>query len=441
MICQKKNKRLLVFCLSFLLFCLAVIPCLFSVESYASETTTQTVDQYFKEHNFYETCAYVCRKYASFPYSDYLTGANSGIIYDNFADYLESKGKSNLLQEDVIITGTGGGRGYDLPQDLRQEMVNFVNETYITQNPLSYKECYIYSYNFLNAGQFNSYGAYQALQNFIKNANGYVLASCTYNSYTAPSTNDVYLTVIPKTLNLGFYGTTNQGSFTNVQIAVNWQTSSQPWYISDQIKRYIMHPNGTIEEYSSGYFIAVNSIQNIATIPYGSSGSSAPVIFSNLDKNELVYVFDTINAYKNYNSNTPQSYYMPTNSQLTVPYYDGFTDSQLASAGNFYNNIVINTEGTSPTDTKKKTDSILGSLDSIFGGSDSESSSGGLFDSLGDIITGATGAISPIKEIVLGDIKELVADVFDFLPPTIITLWVSGIIFGIFFGVLKLIRG
>ena len=138
MICQKKNKRLLVFCLSFLLFCLAVIPCLFSVQSYASETTTQTVDQYFREHNFYDTCAYVCRKYASFPYNDYLTGSSSGIIYDNFADYLETKGKSNLLQEDVTITGTGGGRGYDIPQDVRQEMLNFVQETYINENPLSY---------------------------------------------------------------------------------------------------------------------------------------------------------------------------------------------------------------------------------------------------------------------------------------------------------------
>ena len=122
MICQKRNKRLLVFCLSFLLFCLVVTPCLFSVNTYASETETQSVTDYFREHNFYDTASYVCRKYASFPYLDYTTGANSGITYDAWADWLESKGKSDLLQEDVIINNASGGRGYDMPQDVRQEL-------------------------------------------------------------------------------------------------------------------------------------------------------------------------------------------------------------------------------------------------------------------------------------------------------------------------------
>ena len=171
--CQKKNKRLFAFCLPFLLFCLVVIPCLFSVNSYASETTTQTVDEYFREHNFYDTCAFVCRKYASFPYTDYLTGASSGIIYDNFADYLEIKGKSDLLQEDVIVTGTSGGRGYDIPQDVRQEMLNFVSEIYIQDNPLTYTECTINSYNFLDPTHFPSYACFNATKEYMRTHDGY----------------------------------------------------------------------------------------------------------------------------------------------------------------------------------------------------------------------------------------------------------------------------
>ena len=440
MICQKKNKRLLVFCLSFLLFCLAVTPCLFSVRSYASETTTQSVDDYFREHNFYETCAFVCRKYASFPYTDYLTGASSGIIYDNFADYLESKGKSNLLQEDVTITGTGGGRGYDIPQEVRQEMLNFVQEIYINEKPLGFSTASIPSYNFLNPSIFSSYDSFLAMKNYIKNSSGYVVLR-------------------PQRSSNGFWGfdcfelnrdTTNfigtvdsSGSFTNVRGYTNW-TQITAYNMTINPKHF--NTNGTFSN-STGLTWNNNlTWRNLTGFSNSSDEYQSPFnayyyVFTNQDKNEYIYVFNNLNALKNYNSGNAQNYYMPTNSQSIVPYYDGFTQSDINSAGNFYNNIVINTEGDNPNDIKKKTDSILGSLDSVFGGSDSESSSGGLFDSLGDIITGATGAISPIKEIVLGDIKELVADVFDFLPPTIITLWVSGIIFGIFFGVLKLIRG
>lgn len=433
MICQKKNKRLLVFCLSFLLFCLAVIPCLFSVQSYANETTTESVEDYFRTHNFYDTCAYVCRKYASFPYVDYLTGSSSGITYDAFADYMESKGLGNLLQEDVTVTGTGGGRGYDIPQDVRQQMLNFVSEVYIDTQTINYTECLIQSYNNLNPNQFNSFSRYKALKDFISQQDGYCFVCCPNTNI--PRGDDIYIAVVDKS-NCGFFGTVSNGSFTNVQFTISWMTGNNANNQIPNSKRYVQHGNGIIENTNALY--GMNSLKNTTSVSTNSSYSN---VFTNLSSNELVFVFNTLDAYKNYNAGNPRPYYIPTNSQTYVPYYDGFTDSDLNAAGQFYNNIVINTSGDNPTDTKKKTDSILGSLDGIFGGSDSESSSGGLFDSLGDIITGATGAISPIKEIVLGDIKELVADVFDFLPPTIITLWVSGIIFGIFFGVLKLIRG
>lgn len=435
MICQKKNKRLLAYCLSLLLFCLAVTPCLLSVPSYASETSTQTVEQYFREHNFYETCAFVCRKYASFPYTDYLTGASSGIIYDNFADYLETKGKSNLLQEDVIITGTGGGRGYDIPQDVRQEMLNFVQEIYIDNNTPTYVEAYIPSYNNMNPNMFVNANGYFNLKNFVKNCGGLCFIRRN-NSYT--DFRDCDIVVVPRIDNFDFIGSLDSnGYFSNVGFYYRWvqYNLSNLKNISSDVKQYRMDVNGNITA-SDATFTNWNKVTN----SYNFNVANSLNVFSNYDKNELIYLFPSLQALKNYNSYNAQPYYMPSNSQTTVPYYDGFTQGDLNQAGNFYNNIVINTEGSSPNDIRKKTDSILGSIDGLFG-DDQESSSAGLFDSLGDIITGATGAISPIKEIVLGDIKELVADVFDFLPPTIITLWVSGIIFGIFFGVLKLIRG
>ena len=434
MICQKKNKRSLVFCLSFLLLCLAVIPCLFSVNSYASETTTQSVTDYFREHNFYDTASYVCRKYASFPYLDYATGASSGITYDAWADWLESKGKSDLLNEDVIINTASGGRGYDIPQDVRQEMLNFVQEVYIDQNALSYTVCKIRSYNSVDATWFPTYALYTSFKQWCSQQDGYIL---THHYMANGAVQGVRAVVIPKTNPVNFVGTTTNGNFTSVALYVGWSTSSTPWTLTSNYTMIQMVNNGS---YTNITNIGSNAstVGNSARIEDGTSGRMT--VFSNQATDETVYVFNSLNALKNYNANADQPYYMPSNSQTIVPYFDGFTDSQLASAGNFYNNITINTEGLTPGEKQKKTDSILGSLDGIIGGSDSSSSTG-LFDGLGDIITGVTGAISPIKEIVLGDLKELVSDTFDFLPATIITLWVAGIAFGVFFGVLKVIRG
>ena len=422
MTCQKKIKKSCAFYLSFLLVCLVVVCCVQSVPSYASETSTETVQSYFQTHNFYDTCAYVCRKYASFPYIDYLTGSQTGITYDAFADYCESKGLGNLLQESVIVTEGSGGRGYDIPQDVRQELVNFVSEVYIEDNPLSYTQCYVSSYNFIDASLFPSYGMYTAVKEYMKTHDGYHIIQYIGTNYG--NVTECRICTLSHNYNLGFIGTVQSGIFNNVHVYKDWQSN----FAASGV---LFRANGTT-------VVQDNQSMNIQL--HNTTALTLGNVFTSYDKNELVYVFQTLNAFKAYTGQA-QPYYLPSNSQINVPYYDGFTDSDLRSAGNFYNNIVVNAEGQTPNNIRKTTDSVLGSLDGIFGGSDSESSSGGLFDSLGDIITGATGAISPIKEIVLGDIKELVADVFDFLPPTIITLWVSGIIFGIFFGVLKLIRG
>lgn len=424
MICQKKNKKLHVYCLLLLLCLVVVTPLFYSVNSYASESSLQTVDEYFREHSFYDTVAFVCRKYASFPYYDYVTGTNSGIYYDAFADYLEEKGKSNLLNENVIVTGSGGGRSYDIPQDVRQEMVNFVQENYINQNPLSYTECSISSYNYLDPTPFPSYNMYKAVKDYMANHEGYHVIQ--YVGTGSSGMTQIRIATISHDNNLGFVGTTSNGIFTQVRIYKDWVSNF------DVTECPLFVTNGTITN---------RSTQNIQFNLFNGTSVTKGYIYTSYPKNELVYVFPTLNAFKNYNTQYSQPYYLPSNSSTVVPYYDGFTQSDLNSAGNFYNNIVINTEGASPNDVKKKTDSVLGSLSGFLGSDEESDNGGGLLGGLGDIITGATGAISPIKEIVLGDIKALIEDTFSWLPPTIITIWIAGITFGVFFGVLKLIRG
>lgn len=431
MICQKKNKKLCVFCLFCLLLCLVVQCSVFCVPSYASETTTQSVSDYFTEHDFYDTCAYVCRKYASFPYMDYITGANSGITYDAWLNYLSIQDKLDLLNEDVTITGSGGGRGYDIPQDVRQEMLNFVQNNYVNEQNLGYVECRIYSYNYLSPNIFSTYQQYNALKDYIAQSDSPVVV----NSYTNPNGTFIFCYKLDRSQNLNYVGSVSGGSFTNVHAYYNWSIVSS----SDTYNKVLqVNANGTMTTYPNG----ILQLQNYTLLnnTMSSVTGSNFTIFSNQARDEWVYVFNNVNALKNYNSAYAQPYYLPSNSQTTVPFYDGFTQGDLNQAGNFYNNIVVNTSGDSPSDIKKKTDSVLGSLDGLLSNDDSDSSTG-ILGGLADIITGATGAITPIKELINDDLKQFVSDIFDWLPASVVSLWIAGITFGVFFGVLKVIRG
>lgn len=424
MICQKKNKRLCAFCSFCLLLCLVVQCLAFCVPSYASETsTTQSVSDYFRENDFYDTCAFVCRKYASFPYMDYLTGANSGITYDAWVNYLDSQDKLDLLNEDVTISGSGGGRGYDMPQDVRQELVNFVSNTYITDNPLSYTPCYIYSYKFLDPTIFPNYQSYINTQTLIKNFDGYTFISGFWDYGSRGKAFN--FCQLSHSAEVGWIGTTLEGGFTNVRPYVNWVT------YGPNLTRFYVN-SATTENMNTG--VNLSGTRNVS-----SFNSTYYTVFSSYDKNELVYVFDSLNAYKAYNAGTPQSYYMPTGSSTVVPYYDGFTSSDIARAGQFYNTIVNNVSSDdTPTDILRNVDSVL---KSGLGSSSDSSSSSGILGGLSDIIAGATGAITPIGDLVTGDLKQFVQDIFGWLPPQIITIWIAGITFAVFFGVLKVIRG
>ena len=429
MICQKKNKRLCVFCSFCLLLCLVVQCLVFCVPSYASETEYVTVENYLTDSNFSDIVDWVCRNYAILP--DSVTAGNLSV--QGFYNYLTSIDKEDLKQENVTITGLGGGRGYDIPQDVRQEIVNYVQNNYIAENPLTYYEATITSYNFLNPSLFVNAIQFTSLKEFIKNAGGYVLILKAGGYQNMQGTTQ--LVVVPRQNMVDFVGTVNNGIFTTVNLYYNW--SSVNLYnmrLIPNAKYYTMNVNGQITE---GSF---PNVGDSSLINGSTPTNNKLLVMSNYDKNERVYVFKNLNALKNYNSGLPQPYYLPSNSNISVPLYDTFTQEDLNRAGQFYNSIVNNvTTGQSPDDITKLVDSTIKSGLDL--GGDSDSGSTGILGGLAEIITGATGAISPIKELVNNDLKEFVGDLFDWLPASVVSLWIAGITFGVFFGVLKVIRG
>ena len=151
---KQKIKFFYVYLSLAILVCGLLLSSSLSINSYAS--TPITVEQFLNSQDFYDICAWYFRKVGSIPDA---FGGGTGVTYQGFADYLESQDKSYILQENVEVTensGTSGGRGYDLPQDARQEIINYVQETVVEADPLSYKMAYIKSYNYLSPNQFNS---------------------------------------------------------------------------------------------------------------------------------------------------------------------------------------------------------------------------------------------------------------------------------------------
>ena len=145
-----------------------------SIGSFASDSSSSpTVSEVINDGNIYDIFSYVSRKYASFP--DYVGGSPiTSWSYSAYADWLDSKGQLNLLDEPItIVNDASGGRGYDIPREVRQSMVDYVNEVYIEQNPLSYTECYISSYNFLDPTNFPSYSMFTTVKNYMKTHEGY----------------------------------------------------------------------------------------------------------------------------------------------------------------------------------------------------------------------------------------------------------------------------
>lgn len=205
---------------------------------------------------------------------------------------------------------------------------------------------------------------------------------------------------------------------------------------------------------------------------------SRATIFTNLPKDELVYVFNSLNALKMYNSGAPQSYYLPSGSTQQVGDVSGTVD-QFNNAGGYYSSIVDNSvSGMSADEVIKLVDTILKNTGGGSGsGNDNDDDSslwekignaiGNLIDGIVDVIasviekltdailsvihllTGYTddngvyheGLLGKLTSLISVDFNSFLGSVFDWLPPEIVTLFTATLIFAVFFAIWKMIRG
>lgn len=410
-------------------------------------------------------------------FGDTLTGSTNPyeFTWNGFKNYLEYKESLVLEQHPTIGVRQklDGGYEYDIPQDLKQEIVNFVNVE-VKGNPLSYQTCSVSSYKFMSPNQFNSYNLYASLQNFIKSQNGYTFISgnISYGQFNGQG----WIYVIPRTVNHGFYGTTTLGSFTNVQNVVNWQ-GGEVWNYSNEVKRYSYVADGTITEWKSGdYWYGSTPVRNTSSITLMST--SGYTVFSNMPQNEYVYVFDNINAYKNYNSGMPQNYYFTS---------EGLQDNWSAPTGTinsnnvdnsyrYYNNVVSNVQsGWTADEVLALVDKISANQSSSGSNSDSNDDDDddddnwldGLFSGIVGTIKGIIteisdgivgiihmvfgyddeegvhhdGVLTNIITMLSGGFTGFLSDIFSFLPSEFVALFTAFLTLSILFGVIKLIRG
>lgn len=375
--------------------------------------------------------------------------------------------------------------GFSLSPTMADALQLTVNN-YVTSHPLSYKECYISSYNYINTSQFNNYNAYKSVQEIIKNNNGYTFF-ITPNGLGTNSQNNTYIvTVDVSKYPVNFIGTETSGIFNNnVCLEHNWSTISSLPQNTDGIDIYMLrnqtgYIGASAKTYSqaatnAGYsstYVPSNALTLLNTNSFYTANRVN--VFTNKSSNELIYLFANINAYKNYNSGSPQPYYLGSDFGT---HKTNYTVSNFPNSNNSYYNQVINNvqSGWSASDVLTLVDKIINSSSSnSSGGSGSSDDTldlgflgkigsviGKIITALGGLITGilegisnaligedGTGGILGLVKNVLTSLTELISEdfgefingLFSFMPSEIRTVLVAGFTISIFLGVLKLIR-
>lgn len=359
---------------------------------------------------------------------------------------------------------------YNMSQDAQTFIQDSFN-TYVSENDLGYTQCYLYSYSMVNVQQFPTYALYSTFKEWASKQDGYILTNAWIGSGT---TQGIRCYVIPKRSGVDFVGTTSQGSFTNVQMYIDWTARNTPWQNVTGSKIVQIANNGTISEFS-GAGQDANTLGNTSSFNSGVSGRMT--IFTNLPKNEMVYVFKTLNALKAYNSGSPQPYYTATGyTGLVVP-----NGVNVPNTNGSYESIVNNIQsGWTAQEVLALVDRIMSQNGGSGSGSGDSSSDnpfgflGRIGELLSQLVTGVgellTGLVDGVVNVFLGaedengerhgglfgtikdlisqlstifstDISQFVSDIFGWLPSEIITLWTAGIMIAILFGILRIIRG
>lgn len=486
--CQKMKKYLYRGLSVFMGLYLSLCSC---IGSYASDSTSSGATDTWEmpSSDFLSYCWLAFAKMVSSPYV--VWNELTGCTYSGFENWLttfENGDHYHLLTDGTVIGHGGAGFSRDIDKinnseeidvnpELKQYVLNYIQYC-TTQTDLTYKECYITSYNFINSTQFWTYAQYSSVKQFISQQDGYVFIR--KNAGYTDLRGGGYVCVMPRTVGVSFVGTSTQGSFTSVQPSINWQVGNVASFSSNtNLKWYQFDGNGNFTQVTNSISGQLNqTTANTASF----TDSSRNTVFTSKDKNELVYVFPTLNALKNYNAGTPQPYYLTSSGMNTGTWTASgggvINTGTMNNSGNYYNQV---TNGVSSNWTP---DQILALVDKVTnansgsGGSSGESNEnskwwerigntiGNLIDGLVEVLstviehlsdallsvihllTGYTDDNGTVHEGLFGKLLNLVnsgfnnflASIFSWLPEEIVTLFTAVLVFGIFFGLLKMLR-
>lgn len=337
---------------------------------------------------------------------------NSLFSYDQFKQWLHDREKDSLLDEEVVIHTHGGGghsrvstavddsTDIEVPQELKTE-INLFIENQIEQNPLGYRACYIPSYSTMTATPYPTYKMYNAVKQYIKDHSGYsffVTWDINYGNVSA-----CHVFTLARDLDIGWVGsTTSAGTFTNVHPYINWElltSSNLNNFVTSKVK---ISANGDLLTTNAGISNNV-SFSNANTL-VATGSPQTYMVYTSYNNRELVYVFETLNAYKNYNSGIPQPYYLTqTGMNGDHPINNGIINSgTLNQSTTYYNSVVDNSKtGMTPEEVMELIKLILdGKIGPVNGSDDDDDDDD---SSIWDTIAkGVKALVSGVAKVIQG---------------------------------------
>ena len=452
--CHKTKKYFYIGLSAFMSLYLSLCSCIGSYASTNSGASNTMPASNWLQRYWDAGSRWICDKYV----------VGSDAIYGTFADFLSwsinEYGEQWMDDKEVtIIQNLGEQEQYIVPDDVQEVVQEYVQYN-ITQNPLGYTECYINSYNFLSPNNFQSYAQWKSVQTLVKENGVPCVVWANYN-------NTIYYVAKLDREHLSYVGTTLNGSFSNVLAYYDWSAWSWGGYIQ-------VNANGSTQ--NANVTPASRVLHNNATPIV-----SAPTILSSFEKNELVYVFSTLNSLKNYNAGLPQPYYLTSDGLNSDDWSanSGICNSgTMNNSGNYYSTV---TNGVGSNWTPDQILALVDKVTSANGGSggssDSDKDTSKMWDRIGNaignlidgiitvfttvieklsdallsvihLLTGYTddngnfhdGLFTKLASLVNSGFSNFISSIFSWLPEEIVTLLTATLVFGIFFGIFKMLR-
>lgn len=346
----------------------------------------------------------------------------------------------------------------------------------MAENPLGYVDIVIPSYNFLDTSSaWTSKGQYDSVKEYMSQGDGFYIGR---NYIYQNKVNRTYLIYIPQQ-NIGLVGNSNGGVISSgFGISYNW-AFIQSWNNLSSIpgaKQVQINSDGSVTENVT----TIGNISVTTNITKFPESSDRLAIFSSSGKNQHVFLFVSNDAYKNYNSGSPQPYYVSSSYTGAVTSGNSsYSTSQINSGNSSYSSVVNNIQsGMTADEVIKLVDTIMNNMNNgggsggSGGGSDDDDDDGGsvignIIRKLGDFVSGLIDGIGDALESIVNSIVGytdengvehpgifqglinlissgvvgFLSAVFSFLPTEIVTVITAGIILSILFAVIHFIRG